>query len=157
MESSRHAPFRHVRRVPSSTLAHLSPAPLSPGQSVFSNPVQTLAYPPAAFGFPTQRGFVGCLQSLLGDGRDRIAARAALGFGGNSSGFPAGLSPTPITHVSASPPFHPGQLAFPNPVGDLDFPQRAFPMPWRLKCQLTYTPYEIGLPFSSTQIPGPAD
>ena len=25
-----------------------------------------------------------------------------------------------ITHVSASPPFHPGQSDFPSPVGDLD-------------------------------------
>ncbi len=37
----------------------------------------------------------------------RNTARAALGFGGFSMGFPMVLSPTPITHVSASPPLIP--------------------------------------------------
>jgi hypothetical protein len=35
--------------------------------------------------------------------RDRNAARAASGFGGLSIGFPMALSPSPLTHVSASP------------------------------------------------------
>ena len=36
-----------------------------------------------------------------------------------------------MTHVSASPPFHPGRSDFPSPVGDLDlpnFPYRTFPI-----------------------------
>ena len=33
----------------------------------------------------------------------RNAARAALGFGGSSTDFPVGPSPTPVAHVSASP------------------------------------------------------
>ncbi len=49
---------------------------------------------------------------------DRTGARAALGFGGLSTDFPVGLSPTPIAHVSPGPLFHPGQSDFPNPVGD---------------------------------------
>ena len=56
---------------------------------------------------------------------DRIAARTTLGFGGDSTGFPVGLSPTPIVHVSASPRCHPGRSDFPSPVGDHgSFPSR---------------------------------
>ena len=33
-----------------------------------------------------------------------------------------GLSPTPMTHGSASPPCHPGRSVFPSPVGDHSFP-----------------------------------
>ncbi len=47
-------------------------------------------------------------------------------------GFPVGRSPIPITHVSASSPFHPGRSDFPSPVGDLGFPLHAFPTPARL-------------------------
>ena len=43
-----------------------------------------------------------------------------------------------LTHVSASPPFHPGQSVFPSPVGDLDhlisFPHRTFPITSEVKC-----------------------
>ena len=43
-----------------------------------------------------------------------------------------------LTHVSASPPFHPGRSDFPSPVGDLDhlvsFPHRTFPITSELKC-----------------------
>jgi hypothetical protein len=49
---------------------------------------------------------------------DRNAARATLGFGGKSTDFSMGLSPTPIAHVSASLRCHPGRSDFPNPVGD---------------------------------------
>jgi len=38
-----------------------------------------------------------------------------------------GLSPTPMTHVSASPPCHPGRSGFPSPVGDHSFPMQASP------------------------------
>ena len=56
------------------------------------------------------------------DGRDRNTARFVLGFSGYSIGFPMGLSPTPMTHGSASPPCHPGRSVFPSPVGDHSFP-----------------------------------
>jgi hypothetical protein len=46
-----------------------------------------------------------------------------------------------IVHVSTGPPCHPGQSAFPSPVGDHDYPCAAFPIGWRLKCSLTYTPH----------------
>jgi hypothetical protein len=59
-----------------------------------------------------------------------------------------------MTHVSASPPFHPGRSDFPSPVGDLDhlifFPHRTFPITSELKCQLTYAPHVIGLSYGST-------
>ncbi len=62
-------------------------------------------------------------------GWDRITARAVLsGESTNST----------LTHVSASPPFHPGRSDFPSPVGDLDtqvlFPYGAFPVTSKLKC-----------------------
>ena len=50
-----------------------------------------------------------------------------------------------LTHVSVSPPFHPGRSDFPSPVGDHGFPQTAFPIQRKLKCRLTYTPRRIGL------------
>jgi hypothetical protein len=50
-----------------------------------------------------------------------------------------------LTHVSVSPPFHPGRSNFSSPVGDHGFPQAAFPMQRKLKCRLTYTPHTIGL------------
>ena len=55
-----------------------------------------------------------------------------------------------IAHVSASPPFHPGQSDFPSPVGDPGFPRWAFPLPPKLKRWLVYTPCNNGLPIGST-------
>jgi len=53
-------------------------------------------------------------------------------------------------HVSASPPFHPGQSDFPSPVGDPGFPRWAFPLPQKFKRWLTYPPCGNGLPIGST-------
>jgi len=62
-------------------------------------------------------------------GWDRITARTVLSE--------KSLNST-MTHVSTSPPFHPGRSDFPSPVGNLDtqvlFPQRAFPVTSKLKC-----------------------
>lgn len=49
---------------------------------------------------------------------DRNAARATFGVGGKSTDFSVGFSPTPITHVSASPRCHPWRSDSPSPVGD---------------------------------------
>ena len=38
-----------------------------------------------------------------------------------------GLSPTPMTRVSASPPCHPGRSGFPSPVGDHSLPMQPSP------------------------------
>jgi hypothetical protein len=63
----------------------------------------------------------------------RNAARAALGFGGSSTGFPVGLSPTPLAHVSASPLCDPGRWDFPSPVLTLACSSVAFPSRVKLK------------------------
>ncbi len=59
--------------------------------------------------------------------RDRNTARFILGFGGYSIDFPMGLSPTPMTRVSARLPCHPGRSGFPSPVGDHSFPMQPSP------------------------------
>ena len=82
---------------------------------------------------------------------DRNATRATLGFGGQSTDFSMGLSPTPIAHVSASPQCHPGRSDFPSPVGDHGISHTAFLMKARLKCLLTYTPNLISLLYDSWQ------
>jgi len=43
-------------------------------------------------------------------------------------GFPMGLSLTPVTHVSASPPFHPGRSVLPSPVGDNSLSSETLPL-----------------------------
>ena len=55
-----------------------------------------------------------------------------------------------ITHVSASPPCHPGRSDFLSPVGDLDYPRWAFPLMPKLKRWPAYTPCNNGLPTGST-------
>jgi len=39
-----------------------------------------------------------------------------------------GLSLTPVTHVSASPPFHPGRSVLPSPVGDNSLSSETLPL-----------------------------
>jgi hypothetical protein len=70
----------------------------------------------------------------------RSAARAALGFGGLSTGFPVGLSPTPIAHVSASPPLIPDSRISRVRLAAMAFPLRTFPFNPKLKCSSTYAP-----------------
>ncbi len=63
-------------------------------------------------------------------GRDRITARAVL-----SGELPIHapfryvqwVPNSTMTHVSASPPFHPGRSDFPSPVGNLDTQVLFFP------------------------------
>jgi hypothetical protein len=55
----------------------------------------------------------------------RNAAHAALGFSGSSTGFPVGLSPTPLAHVSASP-LCDSDGEFPQSGSDFDLLLAAF-------------------------------
>lgn len=80
----------------------------------------------------------------------RNTARASLGFGGVSMDFPIGLSPTPIAHVSTSPPLIPDGRIYRVRLAATVFPENpSYNVP-RLKSLPTYTPWSLYLIFSST-------
>ena len=88
--------------------------------------------------------------SAQGQWSGRNTARAALEFGGLSTGFPMGLSPTPIAHVSASPPLIPDGRISRVRLAAMAFPSRTFPFKPKLKCLPTYAPCLNGLISNST-------
>lgn len=110
---------------------------------------QTKTLPPSSIHL-LRRVFAGCRKPLLGDGSGRNTARAALEFGGSSTDFPVGLSPTPIAHVSASPPLIPDGRISRVRLAAMAFPSRTFPFKPKLKCLPTYAPCLNGLISNST-------